>query len=67
MERRKGRERARLRECEKCVVSWDGSVEVEWVKVEWVVMGDEDGGVNRLGGVVETGGERRRVCKRGSG
>ncbi len=37
------------------------------MKVEWVVMGDEDGGVNRLGGVVERGGERRRVCKRGSG
>ncbi len=67
MERRKGWERGRFREWDKCVVSWDGSVEVEWVKVEWVVMGDEDGGVNRLGGVVERGGERRRVCKRGSG
>ncbi len=37
------------------------------MKVEWVVMVDEDGRVNRLGGVVERGGERRRVCKRGSG
>ncbi len=67
MGRRKGREAGRVREWEKCVVSSDGSVQLEWVKVEWVVMGDEDGGVNTLGGVVERGCERRRVCKRGSG
>ncbi len=37
------------------------------MKVEWVVMGDEHGGVNRLAGLVETGGDRRRVCNSGSG
>ncbi len=42
-------------------MSWDWRVEVGWMKWELVVMGDEDGGVNRLGGVVERGGERRRV------
>ena len=37
------------------------------MKVEWVVMGDENGGVNRLGGVVERGGERMGVGNGGSG
>uniref|UniRef100_UPI001C92BC58 hypothetical protein n=1 Tax=Staphylococcus haemolyticus TaxID=1283 RepID=UPI001C92BC58 len=67
MENRKGRERGRSRKWDKVVLSWDCSVEVEYMKVEWVVMVDEDGRVNRLGGVVETGGERRRVCKTGRG
>ena len=30
-------------------------------------MGGEDSGVNRLGGVVERGGERRKVIERGRG
>ena len=34
------------------------------MKVELVVMGNEDVGVNRLGGVVERGGERMRVGNR---
>ena len=41
--------------------SGDWSVEVEWMKWEWVVMVDENGRVNRLGGVVERGGERMGV------
>ncbi len=67
MEGRKGRERGRWREWDKGVGSWDWRVEVGWMKWEWVVMGGEDSGVNRLGGVVERGGERRRVWKRGRG
>ena len=36
-------------------------MEVEWVKWEWVVMVNENVRVNRLGGVVERGGERMGV------
>ncbi len=35
-------DRVRWRECEKGGVSWDWGVEVEGMKWEWVVMGDED-------------------------
>ena len=38
-----------------------------WRKWELVVMVDEDGRVNRLGGVVERGGERMGVGNGGSG
>ncbi len=63
---REGREAGRWRECEKRDGSGDWSVEVEWMKWEWVVMGGEDSGVNRLGGVVERAGERMGVGDRRS-